>query len=43
MNANEVISNLASVALGGALGSRTPVHPNDHGKPLPNNRTATPA
>ena len=30
MNANEVISNLAIEALGGVLGSRTPVHPNDH-------------
>jgi len=30
MNANEVISNLAIEALGGKLGSRTPVHPNDH-------------
>ncbi len=30
MNANEVISNLANVRLGQALGSRTPVHPNDH-------------
>ena len=30
MNANEVIANVANVALGGKLGSRTPVHPNDH-------------
>lgn len=30
MNANEVISNLAIRALGGELGSRKPVHPNDH-------------
>ncbi len=30
MNANEVISNLAIEALGGKIGSRTPVHPNDH-------------
>ncbi len=30
MNANEVISNLAIQCLGGALGSKTPVHPNDH-------------
>lgn len=30
MNANEVIANVANVALGGELGSRTPVHPNDH-------------
>ena len=30
MNANEVISNLAIERLGGVLGSRTPVHPNDH-------------
>ena len=30
MNANEVIANLASERLGGTLGSRTPVHPNDH-------------
>ena len=30
MNANEVISNLASEQLGGRLGSKTPVHPNDH-------------
>ena len=30
MNANEVISNRAIERLGGALGSRDPVHPNDH-------------
>jgi fumarate hydratase class II len=30
MNANEVISNVANVALGGGLGTRKPVHPNDH-------------
>ena len=30
MNANEVIANLALVKLGGVLGSKTPVHPNDH-------------
>jgi fumarate hydratase class II len=30
MNANEVISNLANRALGQKLGSRRPVHPNDH-------------
>ena len=30
MNANEVIANLASERLGGTLGSKTPVHPNDH-------------
>ncbi|MDX1411853.1 MAG: class II fumarate hydratase [Nitrospirales bacterium] len=30
MNANEVISNLAIERLGGTLGSKTPVHPNDH-------------
>lgn len=30
MNANEVISNLASRQLGGALGTKAPVHPNDH-------------
>ena len=30
MNANEVIANLANEALGGARGSRSPVHPNDH-------------
>src|SRR6202022_103220 len=30
MNANEVISNRASELLGGVLGSRDPVHPNDH-------------
>ena len=30
MNANEVISNVAIVSIGGTLGSRTPVHPNDH-------------
>jgi fumarate hydratase class II len=30
MNANEVISNLANRALGQPLGSRKPVHPNDH-------------
>src|SRR6266550_2743472 len=30
MNANEVISNRAIQILGGQIGSRTPVHPNDH-------------
>jgi fumarate hydratase class II len=30
MNANEVISNLAIQALGGEIGSKKPVHPNDH-------------
>jgi fumarate hydratase class II len=30
MNVNEVIANKANVALGGELGSKTPVHPNDH-------------
>jgi fumarate hydratase class II len=30
MNANEVIANLAIERLGGELGSKRPVHPNDH-------------
>ena len=30
MNVNEVISNKAIEILGGQLGSKTPVHPNDH-------------
>ncbi len=30
MNANEVISNRAIETLGGVLGSKKPVHPNDH-------------
>ena len=30
MNVNEVISNLAISKLGGKIGSREPVHPNDH-------------
>ncbi|KAH8397487.1 hypothetical protein KR222_007739, partial [Zaprionus bogoriensis] len=30
MNTNEVISNAAIKMLGGELGSKTPVHPNDH-------------
>ncbi len=30
MNANEVIANRAIEALGGAMGSKTPIHPNDH-------------
>ncbi|HEX5037624.1 MAG TPA: lyase family protein, partial [bacterium] len=30
MNANEVIANLANPELGGAIGSKKPVHPNDH-------------
>ncbi len=30
MNVNEVIANRASVLLGGTLGSKAPVHPNDH-------------
>jgi fumarate hydratase class II len=30
MNVNEVIANAANVALGGKLGGKSPVHPNDH-------------
>ena len=30
MNANEVIANRATEILGGELGSKSPVHPNDH-------------
>ncbi len=30
MNANEVIANRANLALGKPLGTRSPVHPNDH-------------
>lgn len=30
MNLNEVIANRASQLLGGELGSKHPVHPNDH-------------
>jgi fumarate hydratase class II len=30
MNANEVISNRAIEAMGGTMGSKDPVHPNDH-------------
>ena len=30
MNANEVISNRAIELMGGEIGSKTPVHPNDH-------------
>ena len=30
MNINEVIANRAIEMLGGELGSKTPVHPNDH-------------
>jgi fumarate hydratase, class II len=30
MNTNEVISNRAIEIMGGVLGSKTPVHPNDH-------------
>ena len=30
MNVNEVIANAANVALGGKLGAKKPVHPNDH-------------
>ena len=30
MNINEVIANRAIEMLGGQLGSKTPVHPNDH-------------
>ncbi len=30
MNVNEVIANRANLALGGGLGTRSPVHPNDH-------------
>jgi fumarate hydratase class II len=30
MNVNEVIANAANVALGGRLGAKSPIHPNDH-------------
>ncbi len=30
MNVNEVIANAANLRLGGVLGARSPVHPNDH-------------
>src|ERR1700722_5243962 len=30
MNANEVISNRAIELVGGVMGSKTPIHPNDH-------------
>ncbi|MEN9855852.1 MAG: fumarate hydratase [Pseudomonadota bacterium] len=30
MNANEVISNRAIELMGGVMGSKTPIHPNDH-------------
>ena len=30
MNVNEVIANRANLLLGGALGAKSPVHPNDH-------------
>jgi fumarate hydratase class II len=30
MNVNEVIANLANRALGGKVGAKSPVHPNDH-------------
>jgi len=30
MNVNEVIANRANLALGGQLGTKSPVHPNDH-------------
>ncbi|MEL7239827.1 MAG: lyase family protein, partial [Planctomycetota bacterium] len=30
MNVNEVVSNKAIEILGGEIGSKTPVHPNDH-------------
>ena len=30
MNVNEVIANVANLRLGGVLGSKSPVHPNDH-------------
>ncbi|MCK9916038.1 class II fumarate hydratase [Microbacteriaceae bacterium K1510] len=30
MNVNEVIANVANVKLGGSLGAKKPVHPNDH-------------
>jgi fumarate hydratase class II len=30
MNVNEVVANAANVALGGKLGAKSPIHPNDH-------------
>jgi fumarate hydratase class II len=30
MNANEVIANRANLGLGGELGAKSPIHPNDH-------------
>ena len=32
MNTNEVIANRAIQLAGGVLGSKTPIHPNDHGE-----------
>src|SRR5213076_1720799 len=30
MNVNEVVANRANEMMGGALGTKSPVHPNDH-------------
>ena len=30
MNVNEVIANAANLKLGGTLGAKSPIHPNDH-------------
>jgi len=30
MNVNEVVANIANVRLGGTLGAKKPIHPNDH-------------
>ena len=35
MNSNEVIANRAIEILGGEIGSKTPVHPNDHWQHVP--------
>ena len=45
MNVNEVISNRAIQLLGGEVGSKQPVHPNDHcnmGRASPSNCTVSP-
>jgi fumarate hydratase, class II len=36
MNVNEIIANRANERLGGALGSKSPIHPNDHVNMSPN-------
>jgi fumarate hydratase class II len=42
MNVNEVIANAANLKLGGTLGAKSPIHPNDHAHRRSDGDRATP-